>query len=186
MGNGSTRSERSASTVSWAWLTYGSRLHKNYGVMNESHMVKVAFPLDAEHSGGIERERLWATPQADGTYRIENSPFHAYEISYCDCVYANLQSGDLVFAKIARRGGHSTYRLRLPRHKEHGYFLEIWPQLASLGCTYESTADERRIYSIDLPPSVDVRKVYDVLTGLEQVGIVEFEEGHYCGPSANH
>lgn len=149
-------------------------------------MVKVAFPLDAEHSSGFERERLWATPQPDGTYRIENSPFHAYGVSYCDSVYADLESGDLVFAKVARRGGHSTYRVRLPRHKEHGYFLEIWSQLAQLGCTYEGTDDERRLYSIDLPPTVDVQKVYDVLTGLEGAGIIEFEEGHYCEPSAHH
>jgi hypothetical protein len=145
-------------------------------------MVKVAFPLDVKQSGGIERERLWATPQPDGTYVIENSPFHAYGVSYQDAVYADLNDGELTFANIARRGGHSTYRLKLPSGKGLAYFLEFWPQLGSLGCTYEHTGGDRQIYAVDLPPSVSVHDVYDVLTHIEETGIAEFEEAHYCDP----
>ena len=151
--------------------------------MNESQMVRVVFSLDAKQSGGIETERLWASPQPDGTYVLENSPFHAYGVSYRDAVYVNVENGNLVFAKVARRGGHSTYRVRLPKGKDQGYFLEFWPQLAQLGCTYERTSDERQIYSLDLPPTVSVHAVYDVLTHLEEAGIAEFEEAHYCEPA---
>jgi hypothetical protein len=150
--------------------------------MSAPQRVKIAFPLEAEQSGGIERERLWATPLPDGTYLIENSPFHAYGISYGDTVRAHLESGDLVFSGVARRGGHSTYRLKLPPGAGDGYFLEFWPQLGALGCTYERTDDERRIYTLDLSPSVSVHDVYDILTQLENAGITEFEEGHYFDP----
>lgn len=177
--------------------TYGTASKKDSGrgematlqfenPMSKSQMVKVVFPLESHHSGGIEREQLWATPLPDGTYLVENSPFHAYGISYGDAVCANFESGDLVFTKVARRGGHSTYRLKLPQGKGDGYFLELWPQLARLGCTYERTGDERPIYSIDLPPSISVHEVYDMLTRLEEAGLVEFEEGHYCHPSVHH
>lgn len=150
--------------------------------MSESQRVKIAFPLEADQSGGIERERLWATPLPDGSYLIENSPFHAFGVSYGDAVHANLERGDLVFSKVARRGGHSTYRLRLPRGQGNGCFLEFWPRLDRLGCTYERTGDGRRIYSLDLSPSVSVHDVYDILAELENAGVIEFEEGHYFDP----
>ena len=60
--------------------------------------------------------------------------------------------------------------MKLPKGKDQGYFLEFWPQLAQLGCTYERTGDERQIYSLDLPPSVSVHAVYDILTRLEEGG----------------
>jgi hypothetical protein len=154
--------------------------------VDEPGMVKVVFPLGSEHPGGIERERLWATPLPDGTYRIENSPYHAYGISYGDEVYAKLDSGDLVFFGVARRGGHSTYRVRLPRGKGHPYFMEFWPRLKSLGCTYERTGDERQIYSLDLARGVSAHDVYAVLTALEQAGVCDFEEGHYFEASLRH
>jgi hypothetical protein len=146
-------------------------------------MARIVFVLDEQQPGGIQRERLWATPQPDGSYLLENSPFHAFGVSYRDAIYANVENGDLVFARIARRGGHSTYRVKLPKGKDQGYFLEFWPQLAQLGCTYERTGDQRQIYSLDLPPAVSVHAVYDVLTRLEEAGVVEFEEAHYFEPA---
>jgi Domain of unknown function (DUF4265) len=55
-------------------------------------MVKVALPLGSEDPSGVERERVWATPLPDGTYRVENSPFHAHGISYGDAVFAERAS----------------------------------------------------------------------------------------------
>lgn len=146
-------------------------------------MVRVAFPLHVQQSSGVETERLWATPHPDGSYVLENSPFHAYGVSYQDAIYVNVEDGDLIFAMVARRGGHSTYRVKLPKGKDQGYFLEFWPQLAQLGCTYERTGDERQIYSLDLPPSVSVHAAHDILTRLEEAGVAEFEEAHYCEPA---
>jgi hypothetical protein len=99
-----------------------------------------------------------------------------------DRVHALLDEEDqLVFSSVAQRGGHSTYRLKLPRGASHGYFLEFWPRLGNLGCTYEGADASRRLYSIDIPPDVSVQEVYDTLTQLETAGIIEFEEGHYGG-----
>jgi hypothetical protein len=115
----------------------------------------------------------------DGTFLLDNSPFHVYGVSYRDSVHAELEEEELVFSGVAQRGGHSTYRLKLPGGATHGYFLEFWPQLEKLSCTYEGTSDHRRLYSIDVPPGASVQGVYDILTRLETAGIIEFEEGHY-------
>lgn len=126
-------------------------------------------------------ERLWAKPLSDGTFILDNSPFHAYGVSWQDVVYAELdQTGELVYTAVARRGGHSTYRIRLPKGTSHAYFLEIWPRLEAQGCTYEGTGDAPRLYAIDMPPGSSVSDVYQILADLEKAQILEFEEGHYA------
>jgi hypothetical protein len=142
-------------------------------------LVRVAFPLAEAAVHGISRERLWATPQPDGTYLLDNRPFHVYGVSLGDSVYVTHEGDELIFSSVARRGGHSTYRIKLPRGKTHGYFLELWPKLDQLGCTYEGADDDRRLYAIDIPPAVSVHAIYQVLTGLENAGVLEFEEGYY-------
>jgi hypothetical protein len=48
--------------------------------------------------------------------------------------------------------------------------MEIW------GCSYE----EGVVLSVDVPPSVDIYAVYDLLEAGEIAGVWAFEEGH-CG-----
>jgi hypothetical protein len=57
--------------------------------------------------------------------------------------------------------------------------LEFWPKLEKLGCTYEGSDDERRLYAIDIDPSGSVHAVYEVMSALENAGVLVFEEGHY-------
>ena len=44
-----------------------------------SGMVKVLL-----QAPGGEVETLWATPVGEGEYRLENSPFYAYRLSWLD------------------------------------------------------------------------------------------------------
>ena len=91
---------------------------------------------------------------------------------------------ELIFLRIVSRGGHSTYRIRLPIGSDHNFFLEQWLALEKLGCTYEgSSASTKRLYALDIPPNANVAAVYLVLEKGEQEGIWEFEEAHYCEPS---
>lgn len=114
-------------------------------------------------------------------YRIDNSPFYAFDISCGDIVNVREASGRLLFDSVSERGGHSTYRVKLPSGKGHEDFLKYWPELSALGCSFEgSSVDERRLYAIDLPPEVDVQAAYDVLRANEDAGVWEFEEAHYC------
>jgi hypothetical protein len=149
----------------------------------DSDLVRIVFPLEPGSPHGITRERLWAKPLPEGTYLLDNSPFHAYGVSYGDIVRATLENDELVFREVVKRGGHSTYRIKLPRGKTHAYFLEFWPRLETLGCSYEGADDNRRLYAIDTAPSMSVHAVYKLLTELETAGVIEFEEGHYYDKS---
>jgi len=59
--------------------------------MANPDLVKIAFRLNAEESDGITRERLRAKPMPDGTFLLDNSPFHVYGVSYRDSVHAELE-----------------------------------------------------------------------------------------------
>jgi hypothetical protein len=142
----------------------------------ETQRVKIAFRLE-----NIV-ETMWASVLNDGTYEIDNSPFEAYEISYQDVVAAHMQDGRLVFDRVVRRGGHSTYRVKLNSGAEHDVFLKYWPQLALLGCTFEGANGHRRLYSIDVPQISAVPDVYGYLQSIEDIGAWEFEEAHYFRP----
>jgi hypothetical protein len=69
---------------------------------------KVLFPFE----GGAEA--MWADVLGGGRYVLDNVPVFAYDISYADEFSANrLPDGRLLFDRIHRRGGHSTYRVTL-------------------------------------------------------------------------
>ena len=64
-----------------------------------------------------------------------------------------------------------------------GSFLDRWRELEFLGCSYEgSGVSERRLYSIDMPPSVPVHEAYSLLEKGEEDGVWNFEEGLYFEP----
>lgn len=141
--------------------------------------MKIAFRLP---DGSVEN--MHAEPLPDGTFRLDNVPFHVRGISYDDEFTVMPEDGRLFFSIVARRGGHSTYRVRLPKGSSHSHFLERWASLETLGCTYEgSSLDGQRLYAIDVPPGADVHAIYALLEEGEDAGHWGFEEGHYAGNS---
>ena len=151
-------------------------INKIFGI--KTKMVKVAFLPNGGHSS-IALERLWATPQGNGTYLLENSSFDYYGVSYKDIVSAEQRDGDLMFTGVVKRSGHSTFRVRLHKGEHHSAFMKHWRELKDLGCTFEGCAgDNRQLYSIDVPPHTSTNKVFQILSDLESKGIWEFEEAH--------
>lgn len=145
-------------------------------------MVVVAFPLDTDGEATVEN--MHAKGLLNGNFILDNIPFHAYGISCGDEFSATSESGRFVFKEVVRRGGSSTYRVRLPEGKTHDDFLKYWPPLAALGCSFEGSGlDQQRLYAIDVPAGSDVSAVYDILEQGEQDGHWEFEEGHYQSAS---
>jgi hypothetical protein len=139
--------------------------------------LKVAFRLE---DGSVENMHADLLP--NGTFRLDNSPFYFYGISWGDEFAAEVEDGRLFFSEVTRRGGHSTYRVKLPAGSPHGHFLERWTPLEALGCTYEgSSTGERRLYAIDVPPGANVHAIYALLEEGEAAGHWVFEEGHYAG-----
>lgn len=125
-------------------------------------------------------EVMHAQARSDGLFVLDNSPFYVYGIS-CGDVFSAANSGDeLVFERVVERGGHSKYRVRLNEGDGHESFERRWKGLEYLGCTYEgSDLGARRLYSIDVPPSASLEKVYELLEEGEMGGAWQFEEA-YC------
>jgi hypothetical protein len=74
-------------------------------------LVKVKFVLDPGEWHGSATETLWAAPVGQNQYRLENSPFYAFGVSYQDVVAAQRTDNELEFVSVVSRGGHSTYRI---------------------------------------------------------------------------
>jgi hypothetical protein len=141
----------------------------------------VGFPVDLGEGSTVEN--LHVSSEGQGRYRVDNSPFYAYDISYRDVVSAKPDGLRLLFQAVLERGGHSTYRVKLPAGASHEDFLARWAALEALGCSYEgSSANPRRLYAIDVPPEADIQVIYELLEDGEADGAWEFEEGHYCNP----
>jgi hypothetical protein len=143
--------------------------------------VLVAFPIDRDVGG--EFENMHAVPLGGATFILDNSPFYVYGISYCDTFEAVQHDDRLTFSKVITRGGHSTYRIKLPAGADHNYFLMHWQGLEKLGCTYEgSSRGAAKLYSVDMAPAVDVPAAYAYMDQKEREGIWFFEEGYYFKP----
>lgn len=120
----------------------------------QSGQVKVAL---RGPDGDIET--LWADDLGGGRYRLDNTPWYAYGISWRDIVEAKPDAGgQLQFQKIVEKSGHRTIRITADEP-----FSDKWLQeIVGLGCTYEGA--NRKYIGIDLPPGIDLEVVAAFLT----------------------
>ena len=140
-------------------------------------LVKVTFILEPGAWHGSVTETLWAEPVGPGQYRLENSPFFVFGVSYKDVVIARPEGAQVVFVETFTRGGHSTYRIILKPDRS-AEFAAMWTLLQKHGCSYEEGVTG--LLTIDVPPEANVFDVYHTLEEGEGKGIWTFEEGH-CG-----
>lgn len=143
-------------------------------------LVKINFDLNSKEWPSIKSEGLWAEELDSGEYSIRNSPFYIYGISASDVVYARNIDGALTFAGVAKRGGHSTYRILLKESQsiDSPEFLRVWKPLQDIGCTYELA--KSRWLAVDVPMATDIFAAYKLLEQGEAAGVWTFEEAH-CG-----
>jgi hypothetical protein len=148
-------------------------------------LFKVRFELSPADWHGVSGERLWAAPADEpGTFELQNSPFHATGVSYLDIVAARPAEDSTIFnfERVVRHSGHSTYMIVLD--PEDPVTQAWWRRLADMGCTYEgatldgSAGGYRTLYSVDVPPSADHGKAYEVLAGAERSGVWIFQTGY--------
>lgn len=153
-------------------------LHTQAVKKSAAFKLTILLPSDAWH--GFESESVWAEAVDDGTMRILNSPFFAKGISYKDVVSIKVGPEVMWFDSVVKKSRHSTYRILLDDSTSDMTFGIRWNDIASLGCTYESfISGSMRMYAVDIPPGVDVRKVYSLLASGEKDGVWDFDEGDY-------
>lgn len=122
-----------------------------------SNMVKVLM------QDGSDVETLWAVPVGEGLYRLDNTPFFTYRVSWKDVVRAEPDAdGVLSFINVAEKSGNRTVRVITngcdTTSKEAKPFLD---GIIELGCSYEGFRP--RLISINVPPEVDLQTVADYL-----------------------
>ena len=104
-------------------------------------------------------ETLWADDLGGRRYRLDNTPWYAYGISWRDIVEAKPDAdGQLQFQRIVEKSGHRTIRITA----EQPFSDEWLQQIVALGCTYEGAT--RKYVGIDLPPGIDLEVVGKFLT----------------------
>ena len=135
--------------------------------------VQISIPLPPGASA--EDEALWATPLGGGTYRIENIPFSAYGLSLGDEVIASRGRNGLRIARVARRAGHSTYRVLVWPDVDVARADEMIGRVELAGCGVERAT--QRWIAIDVPPSADRAQVLDLLEIGWKDGVWRYEGG---------
>ena len=147
--------------------------------MKNAEGPKVYFEVDSNEWHGHSSESLWAVPMHDG-FELQNVPFFAKDISLGDVVEGRRDSqGNICFAGVLKRGGHSTVRIVGPSAKfDRPSFKAAIEKLVALGCEYESgTVQDLSVYAIDIPPTSDIGDVYRLLESEREEGIWDWELG---------
>ena len=145
-----------------------------------SERAKVVFPLKRAESD-YETESVWAERLSENRFRILNSPFFVFGVSYEDVIEAEPEGEIFRFVRVLQRSGRSTYRVILQggRTVQGVDFADRWRPFHDRGCTYESAND--KYIAVDMPPDTDVPFLYRLLQDGEDKGVWVFEEGHYAG-----
>ena len=109
-------------------------------------------------------ETLWASRVGPDLYRLDNSPFWAYGVSWCDVVEAHPDpDGMLRMSRVVEKSGHRTVRVMFERGADQAPEARaVLDGVTALGATYEGMSP--RYLAIDIPPAVDLMTVAQFLT----------------------
>jgi hypothetical protein len=161
-------------------------------------MVKIFFepPSDPAEDWHTHVESMFATPvpqvRAPGgqVYRLENSPWYAFGVSWQDEVCgerrheiigegsAAFETDTLYFTRVWKHAGHSTYTLFLQNDHttESPKWLDVWPSLKQLGCTYEGM--NSRLLAVDVEPGNDLDKIEEIFEKALVDGVFAYQTQH--------
>lgn len=129
-------------------------MHKDgSGSESERQLAKIAF-RDAE--GHVET--LWAFDLGNHLYKLDNTSWFQYGVSYKDIVEALPQAdGFPFFTRVVEKSGYRTLRVmdeeRVPR--------QLLDSLVEVGCSYEGA--NPKFIAIDVPPGIDLAAAVNVL-----------------------
>jgi hypothetical protein len=159
------------------------------GYKGDGEKIKVDFDLSLKDWHGIPVETMWALIRDTDKAQILNVPFFAKKVSCFDIVLfkrkkigADLER--LVFTKLYKASGHSTYRIRFDPTLLNKIKTEVVRELKALGCLIEFGGEHLgyALYAIDIPSSVDIDIAYSLLEKFENLGDIEIEEGNDVHP----
>ncbi len=136
-------------------------------------MVKVR--LHGPHLG--DSETLWASPINHNLYRLENSPFFAYGVSWGDIIEAKPSEDELLeYVRCVKKSGNRTLRIVFHEFRTADEPAQVLlEKMRELGCSYEGM--QPRMISVNVPPNVELQRVTEFLVA--QSGV----QWEYADPS---
>jgi Domain of unknown function (DUF4265) len=129
--------------------------------------AKVLFRIP-EDDGSAQVETLWATALGNDEFRLDNSPFYAYSVSWEDTVYAPYDPAEEfpTFQRVVKKSGNRTIRVIFDPPVQNGNASDRLLQgLVALGCSYEGA--NRGYMAINIPPEIGLHLVRDYLVAKE-------------------
>ena len=132
-------------------------------------MKKLLFVLDIEDDWPpIASEGVWCKSVGEN-FRLENSPFFISGLAFGDIFSAEPDNvNDHIFEfKLIEESGHSVVWLMNNNETDLSNFKE---KVLELGCRIEGML-KFSLYSIDVPPKIDVEKFDNLIKKYENKGI---------------
>ena len=126
---------------------------------------------------GDDVETLWAVAVGNNLFRLDNSPFYAYQVSWQDIIEATeLGDGFYNFVRVTEKSGNRTVRvifLKFTGNDAKG--KRILNDIKNLGCSYEGM--NAKLISINIPSDIDFESVLNYIAEQSDV------DWEYADPS---
>ncbi len=135
--------------------------------MTTNELTKILLIQDYEDSDEIQVETPWAEDLGNDMYRLKNSPFMKYGVSYDDVVEARLTDEEErpVFVRVVKKSGHKTLRIIFDESIETSEESKaVLDELANMECGYEGNG--ATYFAVNVQPHCDFSRVCDYLTKL--------------------
>jgi Domain of unknown function (DUF4265)/Uncharacterized protein conserved in bacteria (DUF2314) len=127
--------------------------------------VKLEIRTETEGDDEVYVETPWAIRVGTNTFRLENSPYFAYRVSFGDIVEAIPQKdvSSFLFKRVVEKSGNRTVRVILdPPSDKSRKSMKVLESLVEMGCSYEGA--NPGYIAVNIPPEVDLEPVCDFLS----------------------
>ncbi len=116
---------------------------------------------------GEDIETLWAVALGNNLFRLDNSPFYVYGVSWLDIIEAReIAEGFYEFVRVVEKSGNRTVRIifqQFTGNDEQG--KQILSDITNLGCSYEGA--NSKFIVITIPSIVSFESVVNYLSNQE-------------------
>src|SRR5688500_15878077 len=136
--------------------------------------VKLLFDLEQDEEGypPASAETLWGIKAGEGLFKIDNIPFCVLGGAVNDSVSAQREDVVFRYKEVVHPSGHSTIRVIVYDPLDVPAARELFHQL---GCSTEQS-HLPRLFAIDVPPSVSLERVRQLLDAGKQEERWGYEE----------
>jgi hypothetical protein len=126
--------------------------------------AKIEFRV-SDTNGNTNVETLWATKIKGNIYKLDNSPFYAYNVSWEDLIEAINENEDEfpVFQRVIEKSGNKTVRICFKEPVDENNF--ILNRLIEMGCSFEGS--NSIYFSINIPREINLMDISQYLKSQE-------------------